>query len=29
LNYTTNERGTPQACEVCEAFTHLGPEVGH
>jgi hypothetical protein len=27
--YTTNERGTPRACEVCETFTHLGPEVGH
>jgi hypothetical protein len=27
--YTTNETGTPRACEVCEEFTHLGPEVGH
>jgi hypothetical protein len=27
--HTTNERGTPRACEVCETFTHLGPEVGH
>jgi hypothetical protein len=27
--YTTNETGTPRACEVCEEFTHFGPEVGH
>jgi hypothetical protein len=27
--HTTNERGTPRACEVYETFTHLGPEVGH
>jgi hypothetical protein len=27
--YTTNETGTPRACEVCEEFTHLGTEVGH
>jgi hypothetical protein len=27
--YTTNERGPPRACEVCETFTHLGPKVGH
>jgi hypothetical protein len=26
---TTNEMGTPRACEVCEEFTHFGPEVGH
>jgi hypothetical protein len=28
-SYTTNETGTPRACEVCEEFTHLGTEVGH
>jgi hypothetical protein len=27
--HTTNETGTPRACEVCEEFTHFGPEVGH
>jgi hypothetical protein len=26
---TTNETGTPRACEVCEEFTHFGPKVGH
>jgi hypothetical protein len=29
MRYTTNETGTPRACEVCEEFTHFGPEVGH
>jgi hypothetical protein len=27
--FTTNETGTPRACEVCEKFTHLRTEVGH
>jgi hypothetical protein len=26
---TTDKMGTPRACEVCEEFTHFGPEVGH